>query len=221
MRVKKTLLLVVVAVTGIYLGGCANLPGLQTIPLGNDRLSSLHTVSIDKNIPKPKTVPLGRSGANLGNMGLVAQVAIQVATADPQKDRPDTLNELLEREGIDVSQIVYSEAATQLSEKKGLLISDAPGADATFHFAVNRFVFSRTNPLGNVYNVTIAMTGKAYSKSNELIWIYTDYVTGMTSDNNQGQSEDTYYSDPSKLKLAIETACKALLNRMMSTIGNG
>lgn len=219
MRVEKSLLFVVVAITGIFLGGCAGLPGLQTVSLGNDRLSNIHTVSIDKNIPKPKTVLLGRDGANLGGAGFVVAVAVQAATTDMQQGRPDTLNELLERQGIDVSQIVYAEAATQLSEKKGLLVSDAPGADATFQFTINRFVFSRINPFGSVYDVTLSATGKAYSKNNELIWLHTDYVTGMTPDNNQGQTEDTYYSDPNKLRLAIETASKALLQRLIGTIG--
>ncbi len=217
MEVRKALLLLTVAVTAGFLCGCA---GRQTMVLSNDRLSNIRTISIDKSIPKPKTVGMARGGVGIGGVGLLGAVVANVATTDFRNDRPATMAELLERNGIDVSQIVHAEAAAQLSAKKGLLISETPGTDATFQFTINNFCFGKTHPFGSVYDVCMDVTGKAFSKNGELIWTKSDYVSGLTPGNDQGQTEDTYYTDPGKLRIAIETATRVLLKELMATIGN-
>lgn len=213
---RKTVLLLAVAVTTGFLGGCA---GRQTMVLSHDKLSSIRTISIDKSIPKPKTVGMARGGVGIGGVGLVGAVVANVATTDIRNDRPATMDELLARQGIDVSQIVYAEAATQLSAKKGLLIADTPGADATFQFTINNFCFGKTHPFGSVYDVCMDVTGKAFSKNGELIWTKSDYVSGLTPGNDQGQTEDTYYAEPDKLRIAIATASKVLLQELFATVG--
>ena len=65
---------------------------------------------------------------------------------------------------------------------------------------------------------TVLVIGNA--KNGELIWTKSDYVSGLTPGNDQGQTEDTYYADPGKLRIAIETATRVLFKELMATIGN-
>jgi hypothetical protein len=67
-------------------------------------------------------------------------------------------------------------------------------------------------------NPLIRVTGSLVSASGDVLWQESEYVTDFASDNDQGQSLETYYKEPEKLKRALQCAAKVAVSRIMGTL---
>ncbi|MDI9334644.1 MAG: hypothetical protein QM533_09735 [Cytophagales bacterium] len=214
MRSKYILIFTFLFSIGL-LYGCAGAP---TITPSKDKLVSLGTASIDKEVAKPKEI-FFRGGLQAWGAALGGALG-GALTADAGKSDATKLNELIAAQQLDIGKMVYQEATRQLANKKSITIVEGDAANGKFQFFVTHYGFSKTHPFGSTYDVNMGVLAKLVSKTGEVLWQYSDFVTGLASDNNQGQSLDVYYSNPATLKPALETAARVVVRNVLANLPN-
>jgi len=141
-----------------------------------------------------------------------------VATSSAGMTDAERMVKFLDENHIDISEILYSEVSSQVAALKTFDISGANKTDATLIFSVDMYGFTKTHPFGSNMNPIIRMTRKLSKPNNEIIWQESEFVSDFASDNDQGQSLDTYQNEPEKLRAALAKASKVAVNRLLAKL---
>lgn len=130
----------------------------------------------------------------------------------------DRMITFMNHEHIDISEIILSEASRQMNVLRMVEVSDTGKPDATLSFSVDMYGFNKTHPFGSNMNPLIRITGKLVKSNNEVIWQESEFVSDLASENDQGQSLDTYRNQPEKLRAALVKVSEAAVKRVMSKL---
>lgn len=184
---KLRFLMVFIALPVILLAGCST---PQSIPLSVENRSPIKNIHLEKNVSKPSAIywrgtTQAWGGALFGALGAFA-------TADAGMTDAEKMIKFMEKNKIDISEIVYSEVSKQTAALKTYQISSVDKSDATLTFAVDMYGFNKTHPFGTHMNPMIRMTAKLIKPNNEIIWQESEFVSDFASENDQGQSLETY-----------------------------
>lgn len=176
----------------------------------------MKVIQIDKNVSKPETLYWRGTAQAWG--GVLFGAIGGAATANAGKSDAQLMLEFMAKEHIDISEIVYSQVTKQVAATSFFQISDADKSDATMVFSVNMYGFNKTHPLGSNMNPIIRITGKLNKPGGETIWQESEIVSDFASDNDQGQSLETYNKEPAKLKAALEKATEVAVKRVLAKL---
>lgn len=200
-------------VLAALLAGCATSP---SVPLTHEVRASLKTIHVDRNVSKPKTIYWRGTaqawGAALG--GLVGALA----THNGGLSDAERMVTFMDQEQIDISQIVYAQLVQQMVGLNMFQMADASQADATLVLSVDMYGFNKTHPFGSNMNPLIGVTGKLVRPNHEVVWQESEYVSDLASENDQGQSLETYYKEPEKLRAALAKASAVAIKRVLAKL---
>jgi hypothetical protein len=140
------------------------------------------------------------------------------ATANSGSTEAERMVVFMNHEHIDISEIILSEATRQVSALRMVELTDAGKADATLSFSVDMYGFNKTHPFGSNMNPLIRITGKLVKPNNEVVWQESEFVSDLASENDQGQSLDTYRNQPEKLRAALAKASEVAVKRVVSKL---
>ncbi|VWX33618.1 conserved hypothetical protein [Limnobacter sp. 130] len=207
---KLRFLMVFIALPVILLAGCST---PQSIPLSVENRSPIKNIHLEKNVSKPSAIywrgtTQAWGGALFGALGAFA-------TADAGMTDAEKMIKFMEKNKIDISEIVYSEVSKQTAALKTYQISSVDKSDATLTFAVDMYGFNKTHPFGTHMNPMIRMTAKLIKPNNEIIWQESEFVSDFASENDQGQSLETYQNEPATLKAALAKASQVTVKRLL------
>lgn len=199
-----------IALPVVLLAGCST---PQTVPLTAENRSPINNIYIEKNVSKPSVIywrgtTQAWGGALFGALGAFA-------TADAGMTDAEKMIKFMERNKIDISEIVYSEVSKQMAELKTYQITSVEKSDATLTLAVDMYGFNKTHPFGTHMNPMIRTTAKLIKPNNEIIWQESEFVSDFASENDQGQSLQTYQNEPDKLKAALAKASQVSVKRLL------
>lgn len=184
--------------------------------LSAENRNKIKRVQIDKNVSKPAEIywrgtEQAWGGALFGAIGAAA-------TANSGMTDADRMITFMNHEHIDISEIILSEASRQMNVLRMVEVSDTGKPDATLSFSVDMYGFNKTHPFGSNMNPLIRITGKLVKSNNEVIWQESEFVSDLASENDQGQSLDTYRNQPEKLRAALVKVSEAAVKRVMSKL---
>lgn len=199
------------AAIAVFLTGCAAVP--SSVSLDGSNVKLLHKAYIEPNVQKPDTVLFLNGSPGTASMPLAT-----VLTTDNSPLSKLSIKDLLEKENIDIGDIVYAEAQKLISQKKFIGLTSETSADVVFKFVVNGYGFGKTHPFGSVYDATIRITASLVTRDGKLIWQESNFVSGLALDNNKGQTLDVYYSNPETLRVALATCARIALERILAKI---
>lgn len=210
---KLRFLMVFIALPVILLAGCST---PQSIPLSVENRSPIKNIHLEKNVSKPSAIywrgtTQAWGGALFGALGAFA-------TADAGMTDAEKMIKFMEKNKIDISEIVYSEVSKQTAALKTYQISSVDKSDATLTFAVDMYGFNKTHPFGTHMNPMIRMTAKLIKPNNEIIWQESEFVSDFASENDQGQSLETYQNEPAKLRVALAKASQVAVKRLLAKL---
>ena len=210
MRDKLRLLVVCIVMPLTLLAGCST---PQSVPLTVENRSPIKNIHIEKNVSKPSAIywrgtAQAWGGALFGALGALA-------TADAGMTDAEKMVKFMEKNDIDISEIAYSEVSRQMAELKTYQISSVEKSDATLTLAVDMYGFNKTHPFGTNMNPMIRMTAKLSKPNNEIIWQESEFVSDFASENDQGQSLETYQNEPAKLRAALAKASQVTVKRLL------
>jgi hypothetical protein len=198
----------------LFLLGACSTPA--SVPLSAENRNVIKRVQIDKNVAKPVAIywrgtEQAWGGALFGAMGVAA-------TANSGSTDAERMVVFMSREHIDISEIILSEATRQVAALRMVELTDAGKADATLSFSVDMYGFNKTHPFGSNMNPLIRITGKLVKPNNEVVWQESEFVSDLASENDQGQSLDTYRNQPEKLRAALVKASEVAVKRVVSKL---
>jgi len=124
----------------------------------------------------------------------------------------------MEKHKIDISEIVYSEVSMQTAALKTYQITSVDKSDATLTFAVDMYGFNKTHPFGTHMNPMIRMTSKLIKPNNQIIWQESEFVSDFASENDKGQSLETYQNESAKLRAALAKASQVTVKRLLAKL---
>ncbi|WP_341237053.1 hypothetical protein [uncultured Limnobacter sp.] len=210
---KLRFLMVFIALPVILLAGCST---PQSIPLSVEKRSPIKNIHLEKNVSKPSAIywrgtTQAWGGALFGALGAFA-------TADAGMTDAEKMIKFMEKHKIDISEIVYSEVSKQTVALKTYQISSVDKSDATLTFVVDMYGFNKTHPFGTHMNPMIRMTAKLIKPNNEIIWQESEFVSDFASENDQGQSLETYQNEPAKLRVALAKASQVAVKRLLAKL---
>jgi len=196
----------------ILLVGCST---PQSVPLTVENSSSIKNIYIEKNVPKPSAIYWrglpAWGGALFGALGAFA-------TADAGMTDVEKMIKFMEKHKIDISEIVYSEVSMQTAALKTYQITSVDKSDATLTFAVDMYGFNKTHPFGTHMNPMIRMTSKLIKPNNQIIWQESEFVSDFASENDKGQSLETYQNESAKLRAALAKASQVTVKRLLAKL---
>lgn len=213
MRSRTKRLIYALAIPVVLSTGCST---TNSLPLSNENRTSIKSVYIDKNVAKPKAIYWRGTMQAWG--GTLFGAVGGAATSNAGMTDAALMVKFMEKEHIDLSEIVYSEVSKQVAALKIFRISDSNNADARLIFFVDMYGFNKTQPFGSHMNPLIRITGKLIKPNNEIVWQESEFVTDFASENDQGQSLDTYQSDPTKLRAALVKVSEVAVKRVVSKL---
>ena len=202
-----------IIITTFLLAGCAT---PHSVHLSAANRASIKGVHIDKNVSKPDVI-FWRGTAQAWGAALGGVIGA-LATADAGMTDAERMVKFMDKEHIDISEIVYSEVTKQVAVLKTFDISDANRIDATLIFSVDMYGFNKTHPFGSNMNPLIRITGKLIKPNNEIVWQESEFVSDLASANDQGQSLDTYQNEPEKLRAALAKASEVAVKRVVAKL---
>jgi hypothetical protein len=202
-----------IAIAGLLLTGCST---PTSVPLSAENVRAVKTVKLDPSVSKPKTI-YWRGTAQAWGAALFGAIG-GAATANAGDSDAERMVALMEKERIDVSQMVYSEVVKQIGSQKSFQISESVQADAVLSFSVTMYGFNKTHPFGSNMNPLITIMGKLTKPNNEVIWQESEFVSDFASDNDQGQSIETYQKEPVKLRAALAKATEVAVKRVVAKL---
>jgi hypothetical protein len=213
MRNRTLQIILTLVIPIVLISGCST---PKSVALTTENRNSIKSVHIDKNVSKPNTI-FWRGSSQAWGAALFGVLGA-VATSDAAMTDAERMVKFMDEKHIDISEIVYSEVSNQMSALKTFNISDADKTDATLNFSVDMYGFNKTHPFGSNMNPVIRMTGKLIKADHEIIWQESEHVSDFASDNDQGQSLDTYQNEPAKLRAALAKASKVAVNRLLAKL---
>lgn len=209
MKFGQCIRFVTVAIA-VFLVGCAASPSKVKQDGGVELVRKTY---IEPQVPKPYTVVFQTGAPGIAG---VAGIAGELLVNDHSPLSKLPIKDLMERENIDIGDIVYAEAQDLISQKRSIELTSEASADAILRLSVDRYGFGKTHPFGSVYDATIRVTASLVTRDGKLIWKESDSVSGLASDNNKGQTLDVYYSNPETLRVALATCARVALKRILA-----
>ncbi len=195
------------------LAGCATPSSMALSPANK---SSIKTVHIDKNVAKPANL-YWRGAAQAWGGALFGAVGA-IATANAGMSDAERMQQFMDKQHIDISQLVYAEASKQAAAKNMFQLSDGDKTDATLILSVDMYGFSKTHAFGTHMNPLIRVTGRLAKPNNEIVWQESEFVSDFASENDQGQSLDTYTEQPETLRAALAKASEVAVKRILAKL---
>ena len=213
MRETTKQILFALAMPMVLSTGCST---TGSVPRAAENRISIKSVHIDKNVSKPDAI-FWRGTAQAWGGALFGAVGA-AATSNAGATDAERMVMLMDKEHIDISGIVYSEASRQVAALKAFEISDASKPDAILTFSVDMYGFNKTHPFGSNMNPLIRITGKLSRPNKEIVWQETEFVSDFASENDQGQPLDTYQNEPAKLRAALAKASAVAVKRVVAKL---
>jgi hypothetical protein len=213
MRNKAKLFIFALVVTTFHLTGCATSKSIQ---MSAENRASIKYVHIYENVSKPSVI-YWRGTAQAWGAALGGVIGA-LATNNSGMTDAERMVKYLDKEHIDISEMVYFEATKQEAALKTFDISDANKIDATLSFTVDMYGFNKTHPFGSNMNPLIRVTGKLVRPDNQIVWQDSEFVSDLASENDQGQSLDTYQNEPEKLRAALAKASEIAVKRVLAKL---
>jgi len=67
-------------------------------------------------------------------------------------------------------------------------------------------------------NPMIRMTSKLIKPNNQIIWQESEFVSDFASENDKGQSLETYQNESAKLRAALAKASQVTVKRLLAKL---
>lgn len=205
------IIVAIASVAVVFLGGCAAVP--SSVSLDRAKVQSLRNTFLDPVVQKPAEVIF-----LTGSGGTAGMPVASLLTNDHSGLSQLSIGELLEKQRIDIGQIVLDEAKQIISQKRSISLTSESSSEVTFKFVVDAYGLVKTHPFGSVYDAVIRVTSRLYARNGELLWQESEAISGLAMDNNKGQTLDIYYSNPETLRVALATASRVAITRILSKL---
>ncbi len=207
---KRLLLLLAIHLAGAGLCGC----GGQAI--APDRLATIPTFSVDKEVPLP-AAPGYYGKAQMWGSAIGGAVGGAVMEGG-NNDVPGRIKSYLEQEHVDVQQIVRSEFQQRLSTDPRFVNRVVDNGAA--HFKLNVFVYGlfEAGIFHSGYKIWLGIQATLVDSSGNTLWQDKNWV-GLDSDI-PAHAFDDYFSDPSVFAGTLKTGADEITERLLNSLGH-
>lgn len=171
---------------------------------------------MEKMVSKPAEL-YWRGAEQAWSAALLGPIGALAAAGSGARDA-DYMLRMLEREKIDIAEIVYLEATRQIAVSGRFEAADSDKTDAVLNFSVDLYGFNKTHPFGSNMNPLIQITGKLSKPDLTIVWHQSEMVSDLVSDNDQGQPMSVYQGEPAKLRAALTKASEVAVRRLLSKL---
>jgi hypothetical protein len=194
----------------IMLNGCSG------IPLKKEVVSSIHSVSINKDVAKPDHVYVYGSGetfAALAGFVTLGVVGAAIASEIPKKRGP-ALKYVMEKEGIDMGQIVREKFVDQL-QNSGLFSTIVDeGGDAEFKLSIVHAGFAKPAGFTSKLQPELQVEGCLVKPDGSILWKKSKVVTQGTSRTPCRKFEE-YINNPELISEAISISSGIVAEKLV------
>ncbi len=191
-----------------FLSGCAG-----SVALTKKDRSSLQTVAINKDVTKPDDMFYqGRKQSVLaGTFGLIGSAI----AAESAKEPKSMLNAAMEKNNIDVRQIVKEQFENEL-KKSGLFGSVVnEKGDAEFKLSIDIYGFAQPHGLSSQLKPMLRVKGNLVRTDGSILWEKTEYVHNL-SKGTPSHTIEEYLGNPELIREAFTVASKIVVSALVN-----
>jgi len=196
-----------VLVMGILLTGC------HTMPLSKENRSHITKISIDPNVPIPKTITFQGNGDQVGR---VFGILGQGITDSINKKNADTMNQFVKSHNINIGTIFIIKLKEEINKSRSFqIVSTKNKPDATLRAAVigyglhPAYMGLSVNTMGPVLFVRVKL-----EKDNKIIW-ETDEIVLPVNVNTPNKTMNELLSNPKVLSDMLGEASKEMAKKII------
>lgn len=202
---SKSSLISAFVVAAMLLAGCAGAPSVK---LDQASKGSLKAVAIKKDAPLPADMFYqGRAQSiGLGIGGAIGYAIAQGATSDK-----DIIRQTLQKNNINVGEIVATTFTDQLRASGKFAVSDdGTPEDAQFQFEVVVYGLGQTQGFASTLYPVLGVNGSLKDKQGKVLWQKYEYITPLNKENSIGAEPEAYAKNPELLRQAFTKVATTL-----------
>lgn len=169
---------------------------------------------IDPQVPKPKDMFYRGPGQGAGSLfGAIGAAATAGADNGPKGQ----LLRLMDKEHIDISEILLEETQAKLSANPELEKQIKTIKGANLHIAILMYGLNKTQIFSSTMYPTIKVL-MILNKEGEKapVWTESEWVSSSASENDKGFSIDTYMKEPDKIKIVWTKVSQIAVDRLLN-----
>lgn len=171
---------------------------------------------IDPTVPKPKDMfyrgPGQGAGAIFGAIGAAA-------TAGADNGPKGQLLALMDKEHIDISQILLAQTESKMAGSPELEKRIRAVKGANLHVAILMYGLVKTQLFSSTMYPTIKVLMTLDKEGEkEPVWKESEWVATAASENDKGFSFDAYMKEPAKIRIVWENVSKIAVNRLFTAL---
>ena len=195
----------------IMFNGCAG------IALKKEAMSSIHSVSVNKEVPKPDKIGVYGAGETFAALtGFVtAGVAGAVIASEIPKKRGPVLKYVMEKEGIDIGQIVREQFVDQLKNSGLFSTIVDEGGDAEFKLSILGAGFAKPPGFTSKLQPELWVEGSLVKPDGSVLWKNRKTVTQGTSRTPCRKFEE-YINNPELIREAISICSRIVAGKLVN-----
>lgn len=200
--VNRLLSALSVTVSASMLAGCAGM--VPTIAIDDGQKARIKTVAVDPAVKMPPSIEFQGQGQGAAALlaGPFAVLVDDRISAEPRA----RLTERIRNIGLDVSGVVSTEFAKEMSTRSGIAFATSTAvADAQVELSVNRYGLGRAQPVGAMLYPFFDVTAVMKTRDGKVVWQATERLIALDSDNKVGHSLEEYLANPEFLRQAMVT----------------
>jgi hypothetical protein len=210
---KKAVILLAMVCFIVVFSGCAG------ISLTKEARSSLKTVCVCPDVPKPDKIGVHGAGETFAEMAgfLTLGVAGAIAASEIPKKRGPLLKYVMEKEGIDPSEIMREQFTKKLQQAALFPIVEGKG-DAEFKLVIQGISFSKPPGFTSNLQPCIYVQATLVKPDGTILWKNREWVAEGASGTPRRKYKE-YVGDPKLLREAIEIASGIVAGKLVKDLG--
>ena len=195
----------------IMINGCAG-----HIALTKDANLPIRSVSINKEVPKPDTIGVYGSGETFAALtGFVTLgVAGAVVASEIPKKRGPLLKYVMEKEGIDMGQILRDQFVDQLKNSGLFSTVLDEGGDAEFKLSILVAGFAKPAGFTSKLQPELSVEASLIKPDGTILWKNRRTVTQGTSRTPSRKYEE-YINNPELIREAISICSRIVVDKLV------
>lgn len=211
-KIQKILLGVFFIFNIVFLSGCAT---VSHVPISAQKMQSIHSVYIDRNITKPKEMYAFVSGEEFGfGFG-----AIGGAVAGAVGEHASTsIQKYAEQNNIDIRTILYDQWTGQLRNTSLVALSPTPKtADAILRNDIIMYGLSIPHGFSSDYIPVLGVNAKLI-QGDQIIWQNSGRILPFAAGGMPRYKMKQILEDPNVLRKMWGAAAAKIINEMLSDL---
>lgn len=193
------------------------------MPLNSTDSKLLQGIFVDPNIEIPKEFTQGNLAGNSAMAG-AGLVGVLIGTilqgVDDSQNAKFSLQKVVIDNNIHIDEILRDRVQDFAHNHPRLSLSDREHAVSVLKLSVSDYGVSKAHPLGMVQHVRMRVSAKLEDLNGRLVWQEASVVSGSASDNDNGQTLETYSTSPTALRDALTTASQLLVAKLGDSLTN-